>query len=331
MHHSYSIYGLHLRADHALPSLTPNATDSQADVEVWMYDLPAWATRAISGTRTTRFDSGDAAGASPATVRVWRFAESGAFQFAYGDGVGFVVDARGRRIAVTCAGTATLADAASYLVGVILGFVLRLRRRMALHASVVAVDERAIAILGNAGSGKSTTAATFASMGHRVLADDVCVPVEHADGFRVEPGYPGIRLRPDAVQEIFGSETALPRVSPSWDKRLLELASETYRFQPRSLPIGGLYWLRQARSPESTNRIRRLVASERMIRLVTVSYPRYLLDADMKADEFDTLAKIASCIPGAEIEVRPSLDSVTELCQSIVEDYRAGAGELRCG
>ena len=330
MQHKYSIYGLRLRCDAPLPALTPDSSGAQADVTVWTRELPEWAARAISGARTARFDSGDGSDASPASARVWRFDESGAFQFAYSDGIRFVVDSTGNRIAIGCSGSSTLSDAATYLVGVILGFVLRLKKRLALHASVVDVDDHAIVILGGSGCGKSTTAASFAAMGYAVLADDVCVPIEQADGFHVEPAYPGIRLWPDSAQGLFGSDTALPRVSPCWEKRLLELSGESHRFQSKRLPIGAMYWLSVARPGESFANVRRLRPSERMTGLLSMSYPRYLLDGDMKADEFDTLGRLACGVAGAEIGVPTSLDAVAHVCRAILDDYRAGVGELPC-
>ena len=42
-----------------------------------------------------------------------------------------------------------------------MGFVMLLRGIVCLHASAIAIDDEAIALLGPAGSGKSTTAAAF--------------------------------------------------------------------------------------------------------------------------------------------------------------------------
>ena len=50
---------------------------------------------------------------------------------------------------------------------------LRLRGVPALHASAVAVGGAALAVVGSAGAGKSTTAAARAARGHAVVADDV--------------------------------------------------------------------------------------------------------------------------------------------------------------
>jgi hypothetical protein len=322
MEHSYSIYGLRLQADRSLPGLTMVDDDARTDVEVWMRGVPDWAASAAAGTKRIRFDSGDARSETPASIVVSRYVESGAFQFNYADGVEFLIEERGRRISVTCKGSATLQDAASYLVGVILGFALRLRGRIALHASVVAIDDHAVLLLGEAGSGKSTTAAAFALMGHEILADDVCVPVESGGEFWAEPAYPGIRLWPDVVDTMFGSHDALPRITPAWDKRFLDLTAETYRFHSKRLPIGALYWLVPSHGSERSPHLRELRASERMMKLVNMSYPDYLLDSGMKSHEFDTLGRLATMVPGREVEVLHDLHAVPEICRAIIENFR---------
>jgi hypothetical protein len=50
--------------------------------------------------------------------------------------------------------------------------------RLPLHASAVAVDGRAILLLGRAGAGKSALAAAFARAGHSVLADEAAMVSE---------------------------------------------------------------------------------------------------------------------------------------------------------
>ena len=219
-------------------------------------------------------------------------------------------------------GTATFQDAASYLVGAILGFALRLKGRVALHASVVAIDERAVVLLGDAGSGKSTTAAAFAFMGYPILADDVCVLGEDDGDLLVEPAYPGIRLWPDAVESMFGVEDALPRVTPGWEKRLLNLSIGDCRFQSTRLPIGALYRLLETQTSEEVPSVKRLRASERMMNLVAMSYPDYLLDGEMKSKEFDMLARLASSVPGGVVRIHADLSAVPEVCRVIIEDFQ---------
>ena len=114
----------------------------------------------------------------------------------------------------------TFEDLLTYLLGPVLGFLLHLRGVPCLHGSAVAVEEGAVAFLGPAGSGKSTTAALFARHGHGVFSDDI-VPVHEKDEpFLVHPGYNYLRLWPESGRMLFGAAETLPRITPTWGKRL---------------------------------------------------------------------------------------------------------------
>ena len=322
MLHTYSVYGMPVQVDRPLVGLTPAGEDPVRPVSIRFGDASGWAADALSGPRKIRFQSGDGLGGRPASVRVWTYPESGAFHFAYPDGVEFVIDRSGRNVSVRGEDSGSDDGAASYLVGVILGFALRLAGRVALHASVVAVDGRAVALLGDAGSGKSTLAAAFAAAGHEILSDDVCVPAAHADGFLAEPGYAGIRLWPDSVQALFGSPDALPRITRGWDKRYLDLSTSGYRFVASRRPVRALYWLGGARRAGGAATIEPLSRPQLMMKLVCASYPAHLLDTTMRSQEFDVLARMAACIPGRRVESRDDLRSLPETCQAIASDVR---------
>jgi hypothetical protein len=87
-----------------------------------------------------------------------------------------------------------------YLLSYVAGLILHQRGQLPLHASCVVVDERAIAICGRSGRGKSTLAAAFVRAGHRLLSDDIVVVGFPDGGDAVAvPGSPHLRLNPDSI------------------------------------------------------------------------------------------------------------------------------------
>ncbi len=120
----------------------------------------------------------------------------------------------------------TIEDAATYLLGPVLGLFLRLRGVTCLHASAVAFGGQAVAFVGSEGAGKSTTAAALALRGHAILSDDVVALAEHDGAFFVHPAYPYLCLWPESVESIYGSADALPRFSANYDKRCLSLRNK---------------------------------------------------------------------------------------------------------
>jgi hypothetical protein len=80
---------------------------------------------------------------------------------------------------------------------------MSLRGRLVLHASAVLTPRGAVAFAGETGQGKSTLAASLARRGFSVVADDCLLLEEERDYSAVVRSYPGLRLWPDAVAELF--------------------------------------------------------------------------------------------------------------------------------
>ena len=76
--------------------------------------------------------------------------------------------------------------------------VLTARDETVLHASAVAKNGRAIAIVGNSGSGKSTLAALLAASGADLVADDVLRVTSGSTEVHCHGGTSRLRLRANA-------------------------------------------------------------------------------------------------------------------------------------
>jgi len=77
--------------------------------------------------------------------------------------------------------------------------------------AAVELDGNAVVFIGEAGRGKSTLAAGFATSGFRFLTDDGLVIDEQQGGYKVLPSHPSIRLWEDSRAALFHQEPpALP-------------------------------------------------------------------------------------------------------------------------
>jgi hypothetical protein len=224
-------------------------------------------------------------------LKAWRLADGRYFRLLYADGTEFFVDRSGTEIYASWPDTSTIEDTSIYLLGPVLGFALRLRGVTCLHASAVEAGGRAIAFLGPGEAGKSTTAAVFASRGHSVLTDDVAPIVEWNQVPHLQPTYPQLRLWPDAAALLFGSEDALPLLTPNWTKRALELGGDRGAFQSEPLPLAAMYVLGDsARGTE--HRIETLTGRDALRTLLANSYVGYLLDRAAREQEFACLSRL---------------------------------------
>lgn len=323
MTYFYSAYGLCLCADLPLPGLALLDSVPCVDVKVWLDGKPAWLDELTHGVPEVFQTSPSRNERDEPVLTVWKLAGGDYFQLHYADGTEFVVDRFGKRIWAQWPSALTLEDTVTYLVGPVLGFVLRLRGVICLHASAVAVDELAIALLGIAGAGKSTTAAAFALQGYPVLSDDVSALEERGDAFQVQSGCPRVGLWPDAASALFGSTNDLPLLTPNWGKRYLALEENGRRFQRQPLPLTAIYVLSGREKDRTSPVIESEPAASRLMTLVSNSYVNLLLDREMRAREFQSLSRVLDRVPLRRVTSSDDPARLPELCQAILTDFQA--------
>jgi hypothetical protein len=318
-----SAYGLSLAANRPIPGICAQPARQIADTHIEFGVAPPLSV-AHEPTDPAWYISDEREGNVPA-LRVWRAANASSYTMVYGDDTTFVVDGTGTHIWTTWAPHSTLADTAVYLLGPVLGFVLRLRGLSCLHASAVAIDGGAVVLLGPAGAGKSTTAAAFNTLGYALLTEDVVALEPAKTGFHVLPGYPQVRLWPDSVALLFGSEEALPRLTPTWDKRALDRTRSQLRFESRSLPVRAIYVLSgtSGRTGAATISpgIAALEGAEALLALLANTYVGYLLEPSARPREFEVLSQLASAVPLRQVRSSPAWRlPVHDLCGMILSD-----------
>ena len=317
---SHVVYGLRVAANIALPGLLRSDSDAY-DVRIYLKD---WSTFPIifpEFVEVLYASSEDGLPGEP-NLRVGVLPGGNYFGFFYRDEVRFAVERQGREIWGDWPENYTLEDACTYLLGPVLGFVLRLLGVTCLHASAVAVDGQAIALVGSPGAGKSTIAAAFAQCGFSVIADDVVALAEDGRNFQVQPGYPRLNLWSDSVRALFGSDEALPRITPTWDKRYLALGDNGLGFTANPLPLGAIYVLGTREGDLAAPVIDDIAGSNALRDLVTNTYVNYLLDREMRSREFDVLTRLVVRMPIRRVRAPADYSAVLGLSGAIANDAR---------
>jgi len=139
---------------------------------------------------------------------------------------------------------------------------------------------------------------------------------------RVQPAYPQLRLWPDSVALLYGAADALPRLTPTWDKRALDLTENGCRFQKQPLPLAAIYVLAE-RSPDPEPRIEGLQGRESLLTLLANTYVGYLLDATMRGQEFESLGRLVSSVHVRRVVASADPTHISGLCARIVDDCEA--------
>jgi hypothetical protein len=324
---TYSIFGLHLLVNQLIPGLKETNGKGDGEVQVWIGSIPPWLSELLEGPQQIRYASPYLDEKGEAVLRVWEFADRAYFRLSYSDGTEFLINRAGTQIWARWADGATWEDTLTYLLGPVIGLVLRLQGITCLHASAVAVDGHAIALVGPGGAGKSTTAAAFAKQGYPVLSDDIVTLREHANHFMVQPGYPYLCLWPDSVKNLYGIPDALPRLTPRdginawWDKRYLDLQKNGYTFQEKPLALKAIYILSGYSADRKTPFIEAVFSRDILMSLIANSYMTYLLDNDMHMEEFKSLAKVVNRIPLRKVTLPTDPTNLPKLCKVILDDF----------
>ena len=318
----YVAFGLSLSSSHSIPRLSSvpsTASAAEADVHIELGSRPSWFSPS-SPTRL-RYASPyrDARGHPMLTLGEF---ENGWLRLSFADGSDFVIDSAGRQIWAERPAALTIDDFSSYLLGPVMGFVLRLHGRVCLHASAVAVRGEAFAIVGPSGAGKSTTAGACAVAGWPVLSDDIVPVSDGPQGFVAHPGYPRLRLSPASLAAIDDLSGRGPTVA-SWDddcRHHLDFVERGYVFQATPLPLAAVYVFRQPDAQRATPAISGCSGSDALMALVAHSFASTLFDRDMRAHDLKTLGRLVDAVPVRAITFQDDFERLPAFVNTIVAD-----------
>jgi len=247
------------------------------------------------------------------------------YHLAYAEGVEFLLDTRDAVVWCMWDNALTREVAALYLLGPILGFVLRLRGITCLHASGILVDGRAIAIAGFSGAGKSTLAASFAAAGYPILTDDV-LPVARINGETyAQPGYGRLRLLPHSFKNLPGIPNELPALAPGWEKCYLDLAAENFTTHGSPAPLDAIYILDWRSSERRSPSITPVSLALAVATLAAHTYRNELLSAALRRQEFYSLGAVAASARVCTLRPVDDINAIPLLRDMLLQDVEQEA------
>lgn len=317
MSYRCSIYGLGVSANKPIPGV-PSSPVNSIDLGISLGSVPAWVHELESQQCQLSYTAEYTDNSGQPVLQVFRLLGGKYHYFRYADDTEFLIDHTGSEIWADWPPSLTIEDAATYLLGPVMGFVMLLRGIFCLHASAVVVDTEVVALVGPAGSGKSTTAAAFSTKGFKVLADDVVTLDDRTDHFLVRPAYPCIRLWPASVKTLYGSDSHLPRLTPNWDKRYLDL---TERFPMMALPLSAIYLFGERRDEPGAPFVDTVDRTDALLSLIANTYTNYLIDRNMQARQFDVLTRVLANVPVRRVVPHVDPGCIQQLCDSILDDF----------
>jgi hypothetical protein len=316
----YYAYGLAITSDTPLPELPAlNARESESGCGVAVYlesrrsnteHEPEWFNIGFDDRGQRWFRCGRTANG---------------FVLRYEGLADFVVEPNGR--AITCARAAprlSLLSLRHLLLDQVFPRVLNLIGRESIHATAVVTASGACAFMGEAGTGKSTLAASFQAEGYRSIADDCLVLEERGGTIVATPGYPGVRLWEDSLSALGAKRAAIMPVAEYTSKARLLGAATTSRFAAQPCPLARIYLLvRDSKGSTATPRIEELTPAVVFPQLVSASFPLDIADQQMLTRHFRLFTRVAADVPARRLYMPNDLTALPAVRQVILQDLAA--------
>lgn len=180
----YRAYGLNIECERDLP-LRPGPSGAEPDLTV-----------VYSGRAPVEPPSGPDRRNLEVTISGWTLR----YDNSQGGWMAFEYLEAGRRLLVS--GSVEWEAFEGPVSGVVCGLLLRLGGATLLHGACVGLGDRAIAILGASGHGKSTLAGALIALGAAPLTEDLLLLGRGRDGVQAEPGAPTLHLLDDAYRHL---------------------------------------------------------------------------------------------------------------------------------
>lgn len=321
MSFAYSVFGLTVRSSASVPGLIPLRSEvDHPDLELHLgcpHDISV-ETRP-SHPESVIYTSDYAGPTGTPALRILRGQDQGLFHLVYFDGMQFWMNRDGTQLWASWPSHSSVEEATTYILGPVLGLLLRFRGVTCLHASAVAIDKSAIAFVGAEGAGKSTTAAAFARAGYGAVSDDVVALLERDGDFFVSPTYPHLCLWPESVEMLYGTADALPPFVPNWEKRRLSFENGGARFEGGALPLRAIYLLDEIRDKPGPH-AEAVTGQIGFLALVANTFATNMLDSEMRANEFKTLSSLLTKVPLRRLFTSKGQLPPADLCQVVLQD-----------
>jgi len=317
---AYLIFGLRVRSNLSLPGLDgATAGFDDPDVSIYLGTCPPIQqptsphSEELVYTSPHKLESGEPA------LHIWKNEGAAQLRMEYFDGTRFWLSAHGDKVWAQWPEELTLADTATYLLGPVFGYMLRLRGITCLHASAVEIDGRAVAFVGPPGAGKSTVAAALALRGHAALADDIVAIVERDGVFRAMPAYPYLSLWQDSALALYGDDGRLEPFSQNFSKRMLPLAAAAgeLQFAPKPALLDSILLLGERSADPAAPFVEDVEKRDALMSLVGNTYANTLLEGDQRAREFAFLARLIAGVRVRRLRSHDKVSRLGALCELI--------------
>ncbi len=233
----YTLYGLIMSVPFPCPELVVAPGNSKADVVVSFASVPRELLEPIASDFSWKYGF------------AWQISGEG-FLLCCGRRAGRFLVKNGAQVDLELNPQADMERVVHYFLHNVMAAILNQRGLLVLHGNAVSVPRGVVALIGQSGSGKSTTQAALVNLGGMPLTDDITA-LRQGTGNVVEvlPGIPRIALFPHAAERLGFDTRNLTRNPLRHDKMFLKMfPGEPIGFSNEPLPpLQAIYYLSHER------------------------------------------------------------------------------------
>jgi len=128
-------------------------------------------------------------------------------------------------------------------------------------------------------------------------------------------------LWPASVTALYGSESQLPKLTPNWDKRYVDLTDSPGQFGREPLPLSAIYVLGERSQEAAAPFVQPLDRADALLSLIANTYTNYLMDKTMQARQFDLLTRVLANVAVRKVTPHTDAGRLQDLCDCIFRDF----------
>jgi len=306
---TYRLYGMRVRSQWPLP-YSARSSDCLTEIALLRGSAARFA-RAVEEARAT--------GRHERTWLRGVTLEDGQTYLRWTDRFEFLISPDGRSVAARPLDGEPIETFHTYLLGPALSFALLKQGFDPLHATTVTIDGAAVAFLGDAGYGKSSLAAAFLRVGHRLLTDDLLVLSPNGDGFTAHPGPPRIKLFPEIARSVFGRARGA-RMTKTTSKLVIPL--DDRHASSSAVPLAAMYVVvppDRCRSAKGVS-IRRVSKRHACLALLRNAFNMAVADPERLTRQFAFAVSVAANVPIKRIAYPRTIPALARARDAILSD-----------
>jgi hypothetical protein len=211
-----------------------------------------------------------------------------------------------------------------YFLGAVLSYWMERRGILALHASAVVIDGRAVGFMANSKGGKSSLAGEFVQAGFPLLADDI-LPLreENEESIVAHPGYPSMRMWPAEAEYFLGYWDDLEVVHPQVSKRWVPVGEGGFgKFCDTPQALSCLYLPERRDSEEEGIEIVPISPANSVIEMVRHSFASRLVEGlDWQARRLAFFAQLSAHIPVCRLRYPNGFEYLESTKAAVLSDH----------